>query len=161
MANDRKTAIRDELVRAQRDLLAVLVSVRPGDWSLPTPNEGWAVRDVLTHLTTAETGFVGTLRRMASGQGGVPPDFDPNRWNAGQLRRRGESEPDQLRSELEAAHREMLELLDSLDEDALDQRGHLSSGVEGSTEDNFRLVSDHKSRHTADLRAALSTASRR
>ena len=40
---------------------------------------------------------------------------------------------------------------------ALDQRGHLSSGEEGSTEDNFRLVASHKRAHTEDIRAAFAT----
>jgi hypothetical protein len=74
---------------------------------------------------------------MAPGEGGVPIDFDPNRWNASQLRRRGDSTPEQLRGELEAAHRDMVALLDSLGDAAFDNRGQLSSGAEGSTEDNF------------------------
>jgi hypothetical protein len=49
----------------------------------------------------------------------------------------------------------MLDLLDTLDDTALDQRGHLSSGTDGSTEDNFRLVAAHKRSHTDDIRAAL------
>jgi hypothetical protein len=98
---------------------------------------------------------------MAAGQGGVPADFDPNRWNAGQLRRRGEVAPDQLRSELEASHRDMLALLDDIDDAALDHRGQLSSGVQGSTEDNFRLVASHKRDHTADIRAALPSSTPR
>ena len=155
MAHDRKAAIRTELVNAQQALLDVLERVRPNDWSQPSRNEGWTVRDLLTHLATAETGFVPSLRRMAAGQGGVPADFDPNRWNAGQLRRCGDVAPEQLRSELEASHREMLALLDGVDDAALDHRGHLSSGKEGSTEDNFRLVADHKRAHTDDIRAAL------
>jgi uncharacterized protein (TIGR03083 family) len=153
--HDRKTAIREQLVDAQRQLLAVLDGVRPNDWSRTSPNEGWAVRDLLTHLTTSETGFVSTIRRMAAGEGGVPADFDPNRWNASQLRRRGEVAPDQLRAELEKSHEDMLVLLDGLDDGALDHRGHLSSGVEGSTEDNFLLVASHKREHTQDIRAAL------
>jgi hypothetical protein len=92
---------------------------------------------------------------MSAGEGGVPVDFDPNRWNAGQVRRRTDIPPDQLRAELESAHRDMVALLDSLDVAALDHRGHLSSGEEGSTEDNFRLVAAHKRGHTADIRAAL------
>ena len=92
---------------------------------------------------------------MAAGQGGVPPDFDPNRWNASQLRRRGDVAPDQLRAELEASHRDMLAVLDDLDDAALDHRGDLSSGVEGSTDDNFRLVAEHKRAHTDDIRAAM------
>jgi uncharacterized protein (TIGR03083 family) len=154
--NERKAAIRRDVVEAQQALLEALDRVRPDDWSRAGPtNEGWTVRDLLTHLTTSEAGFVATLRRMATGQGGVPADFDPNRWNAGQLRRRAEIAPDQLRSELEASHREMLGVLEELDDTALDQRGHLSSGVDGSTEDNFRLVASHKREHTNDIRAAL------
>jgi uncharacterized protein (TIGR03083 family) len=157
MPQERIAAIRDDLVEAQRDLLDVLDRVGPNDWLRPSPNEGWTVRDLLIHLTTAESGFVGTLRRMAAGEGGVPADFDPNRWNAGQLRRRGEMPTEQLRLQLEEAHRDMLALLDGLDDAALDHRGHMSTGVEGSTEDNFRLVASHKRGHTSDIRAALST----
>jgi uncharacterized protein (TIGR03083 family) len=159
--HERKAAIRAELIAAQRGLLDVLDRLGPDDWLRPSPNEGWTVRDLLTHLTTAETAFVSVLRRMAAGQGGVSADFDANRWNAGQLRRRGETASDQLRPELETAHSDMLALLDSLDDAALDQRGHMSSGSEGSTEDNFRLVALHKRSHTEDMRAALSPAGAR
>jgi uncharacterized protein (TIGR03083 family) len=155
---DRKAAIRAELVNAQQSLLDVLDSLRPDDWQRSSPNDGWTVRDLLVHLTTSESGFVPTLRRMAAGSGGVPDDFDPNRWNAGQLRRRSDVSPDQLRPELEAAHRDMLVLLDELDEVALDRRGHMSSGDDGSTEDTFRLVAFHKRSHTDDIRAAVGTA---
>src|SRR3982074_1078193 len=114
MPQERIAAIRDDLVDAQHDLLEVLDRVGPDDWLRPSPNEGWTVRDLLIHLTTSESGFVGTLRRMAAGEGGVPVDFDPNRWNASQLRRRGEMPVDQLRPELEGAHVDMLALLGGL-----------------------------------------------
>jgi uncharacterized protein (TIGR03083 family) len=158
--HDRKTAIRDDLVDAQQALIRVLNGLAPEDWSRVGPNEGWTVRDLLTHLTTSETGFVPTIRRLAAGQGGVPADFDPNRWNAGQLRRRGDVAPDQLRAELEQSHQDMLALLESLDDTALDQRGFLSSGVEGSAEDNFRLVASHKRSHIEEIRAALPVSPR-
>jgi uncharacterized protein (TIGR03083 family) len=159
--HDRKSAIRDDLVAAQRELTDLLDGVGPDAWSRIGPNEGWTVRDLLTHVTTSETGFVGTLRRMAAGEGGVPADFDPNRWNASQLRRRGEVDPADLRAELARAHQEMLTLLDSMDDAALDRRGHLSTGVEGNTEDNFRLVASHKRSHIEEMRAALAVSARR
>ena len=155
MGLERKTAIREDLEHAQSELLTVLDRVGPDEWSRPSPNEGWTVRDLLTHLATSETGFVPTLRRMGSGEGGVPSDFDPNRWNAGQLRRRADMSPEQLRAELERSFGEILSVLDTLDDAALDERGHLSTGVDGSTEDNFRLVANHKRAHTDDMRAAL------
>jgi uncharacterized damage-inducible protein DinB len=156
--NNRKTALRQQLIEAQQELREVLDRVEPGAWISVHANEGWTVRDLLTHLTTAETGFVGTIRRMAAGQGGVPADFDANRWNAGQLRRRGEASSDELRSELEKSHEDMLALLDGLDDAALDHRGYLSSGAEGSTEDNVLLVISHKREHTSHIRSALNTA---
>ena len=157
--SDRTQALRAELVDAQRQLLEVLDRVGPDDWPRHSPtNEGWQIRDLLVHLSTSEAGFVPSLRRMADGQGGVPADFDPNRWNAGQIRRNTEAEPAQLRQQLETAHAQMLELLDSLDDQSLDQRGHLSSGVDGSCADNFRLVAAHKRSHTDDIRAALAAA---
>ena len=141
---------------AQRELCETLDRVGPDDWLNTSPsNEGWTIRDLLTHLTTSEAGFVPTLRRMASGEGGVAVDFDPNRWNAGQLRRRADIPTEQLRPELEQSHQDMLELLESLDDTALDHRGHLSSGVDGTTEDNFLLVVSHKREHIAHIRDAL------
>ena len=160
MPSDRKTAIREDLVGAQSALTQVLESIGPNDWLRPSPNQGWTVRDLLVHLTTSESGFVPTLKRMAAGEGGVPSDFDPNRWNASQLRRRAEMATDQLRPELESAHTAMLAVLDEADESALDKRGYLSTGVEGSLEDNFRLVASHKREHTADMRAALGATAR-
>jgi uncharacterized protein (TIGR03083 family) len=159
--HDRKIAIREELVAAQQRLLQTLDGLTAEDWARLSPNEGWTVRDLLTHLTTSETGFVSGLRRMAAGEGGVPADFDPDRWNASQLRRRGDSAPDQLLGEITASHADMLALLDTLDDVALDQRGYLSTGGEGSTEDNFRLVASHKRSHTEDIRAALAVTPRR
>ena len=154
--SDRLPAIRRELADAQQQLLRALGRVGPDDWSRQSPrNPGWTVRDLLTHLSTAESGFVPSLKRMAAGQGGVPDDFDPNRWNAGQLRRRAETPPEELRTDLEAAHAAMLSLLDGLDGAALDRRGRLSTGVDGSTEDGFRLVASHKRSHTQDIEAAL------
>jgi uncharacterized protein (TIGR03083 family) len=155
MATDRKTAIREDLIDAQRALLEVLDRVGADDWQRPSPNDGWSVRDLLVHLTTSESGFVSTLRKMATGEGGVPADFDPDRWNAGQLRRRSEMRVEELRPELESAHVAMLALLDEIEAAALDQRGHMSTGVDGSLEDNFRLVASHKRDHTGHIRAAL------
>jgi uncharacterized damage-inducible protein DinB len=159
--NARVAAIRQDLVEAQQRLAAALDRVDANGWSRHSPtNAGWTIQDLLTHLSTSENGFVPTLKRMAHGEGGVPQDFDPNRWNAGQLRRRADTNPQQLRMDLEAAHAAMLSLLDGMDTNALDQRGHLSSGVDGSTEDCFRLVASHKRGHTADIEAALADSTR-
>jgi uncharacterized protein (TIGR03083 family) len=154
-AEDRRAAARHGLVAAQAKLLAVLDRVGHEGWSRPSPNEGWTVRDLLCHVATAEVGFLSTLKKMAAGGGGVPDDFDPNRWNAGQLRRRAGASVSELRADLESAHQGMLAVLDELDDAALDQPGRLSTGEAGTLEDTFRLVARHKRAHTADIEAAL------
>ena len=155
---DRKAALRAKLGSAQRGLLDVLDRVGADDWQRQSPNEGWTIMSLLTHLSTSEQGFAGTVRRMAAGEGGVPRDFDPDRWNAGQLRRNAEASPAELRQRLETAHAELLALLDSVDEAGLDQRGWLSTGEEGSTEDCLLLSAAHKRAHTQDIHAALAPA---
>jgi uncharacterized protein (TIGR03083 family) len=154
--DERKAEIRRDLVDAQTGLLQALDRVGADGWSLVSPNEGWTVHSLLTHLATSEAGFVASMSRQASGAGGLPADFDPNRWNAGQVRRRAESAPLDLRTELETAHVRLLSLLDSLGPDELDRRGHLSTGGDGSVEDGLRLSARHKREHTDDILAALS-----
>jgi uncharacterized protein (TIGR03083 family) len=151
----RKADIRQDLLDAQARLDAVLDRVGADGWSRPSPNEGWAVRELLAHLATAEAGFVTTFTRMAAGQGGVPDDFDIDRWNAGQLRRQTEASVQQLREKLSSAHQQMLALLDGLDDALLDRRGRMSIGIEGNVEDGFRLCARHKRGHTADIESAL------
>jgi uncharacterized protein (TIGR03083 family) len=154
--DDRKRALQDDLEAGQRELVDVLDRVGPDDWQRLSPNEGWTIQHLLTHLSTSERGFLTLLRRIAAGEGGLPTDFDPNRWNAGQLKRSSELSTADLRAQLEMASADILAFLAGLDDAALDQRGHLSTGAEGSTEDALRLNASHKRGHTDDIRAALS-----
>ena len=154
--DERRAALRSELQSAQAELVTLLDRVGPDDWTRTSPETPeWSVLGLLTHLSTAERGFVRTIERQARGEGGVPTDFDPNRWNAAQLRRNAEATPTQLRDQLEAAHVEMLSLLERLDDAALDQRGWMTIGREGSVADVLELVAAHKRGHTADISAAL------
>ncbi len=143
------------LVEAQAGLLQVLSRIGPEDWSTPSTNEGWSVRHLLLHLSTSEAGFLPTLRRMAAGEGGVPSDFDPDRWNASQVRRRSDTPVEQLRAELVHAHREILSLLETLDAQDFEKRGYMTTGGEGSLVDTFNLIARHKRFHTRQIEAAL------
>jgi len=155
---DRKAAIREVLASSQQDLLDTLDRVKGDDWQRPSPNEGWTIHSLLTHLATSEHGFVGMACRVAAGEDGVPRNYDRDRWNASQQRRNAEVTPAELRQRLESAHADILALLDRLDDAALDKRGFLSDYTEGSTEDCFRLMASHKREHTQHIQAALGVA---
>ena len=62
---------RAVLVEAQAQLIETLDRVGSQDWSRQSPNEGWTVRDLLTHLTTSESGFVNTTYKI------IPINFLP------------------------------------------------------------------------------------
>jgi uncharacterized damage-inducible protein DinB len=159
--SERLAAIRHELVDAQSRLLDTLERVGLNEGGRESPNEpGWTVRDLLAHVATSEVGFLPTLRRMAQGGGGVPQDFDRNRWNAGQLRRQSDTPTPELVDRLKTAHQEMLDFLDTLEEQALDQRGWLTIGRDGTLEDALRVVASHKRTHADDMRAALAAGAR-
>ena len=50
--DERIAAIRQELVGTQQDLSALLDHVTDDGWMRVSPNEGWTIRDLLTHLIT-------------------------------------------------------------------------------------------------------------
>ncbi len=155
---ERRSHLRQGLVDAQGTLAAVLERLGPSDWSRRSPNEGWTIRELLAHLSTAERGFVSVIRRLAAGEGGVPDDFDRDRWNASQLRKQAEVDERGLWQQLVAAHEQLLDLLERMDDDAFERRGRLSSGEDGSVEDAFRLIARHMRDHTTDVEAALAPA---
>ena len=148
---ERRRALQD----AQAALTHQLDRAREESFALPLADSEWRARDLLVHLTTTEAGLGALARRIGSGEGGLPENYDPHRWNAGQVRRRGDSPISELRSELERSHAEMLAYLDDLDEEALGHRGRMPMGEDGSVFDVLDLVAHHKREHTAQLEAAL------
>jgi hypothetical protein len=150
----RKQAIRADLINSHLRLGNVLEQTE-GRWLNVGPTQDWNVRELLAHLATAEAGHLATVRRIAAGEGGVPDNFDADRWNAGQLRRTADLDVASLRQRLDAAHAEMLTALEATTELAMSQPARLATGANGTLADEFTLVAAHKREHTLELEAAL------
>ena len=70
-----------------------------GDWSVRVHDEGeWSARQLLAHLASTQTALPQVLRTEPAQQTGEP--FDPDRWNASQVRRRQGASPAALIEEL-------------------------------------------------------------
>jgi hypothetical protein len=151
----QKAARRRALQDAQAALTHQLDRAREESFALPLANSEWRTRDLVVHLATTEAGLGTLARRIGTGEGGLPENYDPHMWNAGQVRRRGDSPISELRGELERSHAEMLAYLDDLDQEALGHRGRMPMGEEGSVFDVLDLVARHKREHTSQLEAAL------
>ncbi len=67
----------DELNKARRDLLDVLVALDEADWDKPTLCGGWRVREVVCHMAAGpDMGFGKAIFRMVKSRGNVEAMLD-------------------------------------------------------------------------------------
>lgn len=155
---DLRGALREDLTSAHRALRALLDTVTDSAWALPTPNEGWTVKDTLAHLCMGETGNMLIARRILDGEGKAVEGFDLNRWNQRQVEKRRDKTPDELWQELDTARAETLTALAGLTEEQLQMRGQRTTGEETTVEGVFRQIARHERLHADDIRAGLAKA---
>jgi hypothetical protein len=76
-----------------------------GDWSSPADDAegGWTARELLAHLASTQTGFTQALRTSRESATPAREPFDPDRWNASQMRRRQDASANDLLEELSGA----------------------------------------------------------
>jgi uncharacterized protein (TIGR03083 family) len=156
--SDLRAALREDLATAHRELRALLDTVRGDEWDLPTPNEGWTVKDTLAHLCTGESGNLLIARRVLNGEATPVEGFDLNRWNQRQVEKRRAKTPEELWQELDAARAETLAFLETLTEEHLQLQGYRPTGDATTLEGVIRQIARHERMHTADIRAALGRA---
>jgi uncharacterized protein (TIGR03083 family) len=154
--SDRKLAIQEKLSAEREALLSFLEGLGQEDWTRPTANDPWTVRDLLAHLVGAELSQHGLIHMWLEGKTSMHPQFDLVRWNAGQLNRREGRNVSQLLADLSAARRETLALLDRLAEQELDIMGeHPFWGQDSSIEHVLRGIYRHERLHLEDMRKAV------
>jgi len=154
--SDRKANIKEKLAAGRQTLRSFLEGLNDDDWTRPTGCDPWTVRDMLAHLVGAEISQHGLIQMWLDGNTAMHPEFDIDRWNAGQLRRRqGRSVP-QLLDDLTDARQETLKFLDHLSEDELDIVGeHPFLGPDTRIEKVIRGIYRHEHLHLDDIRKAL------
>lgn len=151
---DRRDEIRAQILEAQRQLLDTVERLPAHAWDQPTPgNDGWTVKETLTHLCTIEERLRDQVHAIVNG---TPyPSEDVNVFNARKLSERKGRTVLELRAELEQERATALALLDTLSESDLDRsiehptRGHITA------ERPFRIIADHMGRHTREIAELL------
>lgn len=154
--DEKKEAIKGELADARNDLFAVLQELRESVWGTPVYSEGetWTVADILRHLTAAERDMTLLVERIRQGSGGVPPDFDLNRWNARSIEKAEAKSPADLQAEMNENRTYLLEMIEAIGPEEWDLQGRHGSLRIMTVEEILRLIADHERRHTADIREA-------
>jgi pimeloyl-ACP methyl ester carboxylesterase len=116
-ADVERTAIAAALGTLAWEAAALVAN--PGlDWSRPAHGDGggWDSRELLAHLSSTQAALPAIIAApaRAGDGGGERAPFDPDRWNASQLRRRAERRPAELADELlHAAERAQVALMDA------------------------------------------------
>ena len=156
--NERLDKIRDNLGSARTTLNTVLDQV-DGRWDAQVYSDGaaWNIQQLLIHLSTAERDMVRLVQNIAKGEGGVPEDFDLERYNKRSVEKRAEMTPDEARENLVNVTRPaLLEWLDTIDDEAiLEREGRHGTMTVMSVEQILMIIGDHERLHAEDIAKAL------
>ena len=151
---NRKVEILSDLAESREALLTAIDTLAAEEWDRPTSNPTWSAREILVHVTQAEPGLLGRMRRILDGTSELPPGFDLNVWNTRQVAKQRNAEVSTLLASLNESRQNVLRFLDELTEDQLDIRGWHGSGKEMSLAEVFEIAARHEGTHARDLLTA-------
>src|SRR4051812_29687153 len=80
--NDRIQRLQNETAAARAEVLALIAGLKPAQLELPTSNDGWSVKDTLTHLSSIEARVRLMLQRVLSGGVWTGDQIDLDAYNA-------------------------------------------------------------------------------
>ena len=141
--------------------VALRASEVDGDWSRPAQggdrgddtSPGWTGKDLLAHLSSSQR----ALAAIASSpppdaERGPAPPFEPDRWNASQVRRRQDTPVPELKAELrEGAASLQVALMDA----DLDRITGVGSFADLPLDQALDSMADHQRGHLRELVSAL------
>jgi hypothetical protein len=124
-----------------------------GDWGHRTAAEGWSAHDLLAHISSTQAALAATVESASAEPDGRPREpFDPDRWNAGQVRRRLERPAADLLAEVAEGSMRAGQALLGAD---LARSVTIGSFADTPLAKAMWLLLEHQRGHLAELRAAL------
>lgn len=115
----------------------------------------WTVRQVVAHLADAEKGHYNQLTNIAEGRDIIPPDFDIERYNKRVTEKTAEKTIEQSRADLEVIRAQLVDWLNTVDDEKLDRTGRHASLKIMSVHEILKLLYRHERLHTTDIANAL------
>jgi hypothetical protein len=152
--SERKDKLRQTIESDDAASLTIFSRVSPEQWEQPVPSdEGatWRARDVLNHVTISEGGQLVVIQRILAGQGGVPEDFDLNRYNRRAVQKQVERTVDDMLTSIGRDHAQVLAALDGMSEADLDMTGRHARGDTLTVAQFFHRITEHRRQHAEEL----------
>ncbi len=156
--SDRKDKLRQTIQSDDAASMAIFKRLSPEQWSQPVPSdEGaeWKARDVLNHVAISESGQLTVIQRVLAGQGGVPEDFDINRYNRRSVQKQAERTTDDMLAGIEQAHAQVLSALEAVSDADLHKTGRHARGDTLTIEQFFHRITEHRRQHAQALASHL------
>jgi hypothetical protein len=152
--SDRKDKLRQTIQADDAASMAIFRRLNAEQWEMPVPSDegvNWKARDVLAHVAVSEGGQLAVIQRVRAGQGGVPPDFELNRYNRRAVQKQAERSVADFLAGIERDHTQALAALDALGEGDLDQTGRHARGDTLTVEQFFHRITEHRRQHAEEL----------
>ena len=147
--SDRITDILNWLDQTRHEVKQILGRLQATDWEKEIQDEDqkWTVRQIVSHMVSAQKGMSGQIAGIKDGAEGVPPDFDLHRWNRRSIEKAGDKSPQELLTTLDEDRAALKETMSNLQEADLDKRGRHGSLRIMSIEEIARLIGTHEAEH--------------
>lgn len=144
--------IIDDLFASMQETLALFDGPRAAFGKSYAPGK-WALRDLLIHISDAETVFLDRLRRLASEEKPLLVAYDQDRWEKALFYDRRDMHL--VKMQFQAARRSIIELATSLD-DSFDTKSgtHTEAGTVTFGQ-ILKTVVSHNIHHLEQAKAAI------
>jgi uncharacterized damage-inducible protein DinB len=126
-------------------------------WQTEVYTEGsvWTIRNILSHLMTAERGFIRLFAGIAEGGSGASEDFSIDRYNARQQEKTRDMTPAELLGQYRLVRSEMISFVAGLQDPDLEKMGRHPFLGWTSLREMIKMVYLHNQIHYRDLRRVL------
>jgi uncharacterized damage-inducible protein DinB len=153
-----ETAMLAEKLKSEGDkFLSFFAGLTDEQWKLDVYTEGavWTIRNILSHLMTAERAFVILFEQIRRGGSGSSEDFSIDRYNARQQEKTADLSPQELLEHYRATRTRMIEWVSGIDDADLDKVArHPYLGVT-TLREMVKMIYIHNQVHYRDLRKVL------
>jgi hypothetical protein len=159
---DTPTHLSERLLSEGHKTLEFFRALTSEQWGLTIYTEGsaWAVRDVLAHLVSAESGMTRLVESILSGGTGTPDDFDLNAYNERKVTGLKGVSTEDLLAQFATKRQKNAALVRHLSMDDLTRTGrHPWLGV-ATIADILKMMYRHNQIHQRDIRKAINPGER-
>lgn len=157
MSPDQKAIILEKLTDTRKRLNLLAEGLTDDQWQAKAYAEDseWRIIDILRHVADSERGMTNLMVQIKDGGGGVPPDFDLDRWNRRAVSKLQETSPQELLAFMVENRTLLLSFIDSLEPDDWEKKGRHASLRIMSIAEICHLIADHEAMHLAGIRQSL------